>query len=369
MSTTSTRPVTGAPTTIERGAGWFTGEVQSEPAPTAARMGQIFGFARGLHAIHLVDMGVKLGLFEALERTSGGLADAELAGELGLQPRYTQVWCEAACGLELLDLENGRYRLAPGFDAVLGDPSAAYYLGAFARAHLELARDYEAAADHFRAGTVHRFSAHDEPFLESVAAATAVLPRMFMDAVLPGLEGSLRKGARVIDVGCGGGFAMTQLAAAFPETSYVGVDVDPVSVRLATALAEEAGLAERIEVRVADGSELPSDLAGQFDLATMFLVLHEVEPELKPAVLAQCFAALRPGGRLLLFDERFPSTPSELRDPTLIFAVMAQWYEATWGNEMQSREQIRESLEAAGFRIAEETDLSRFYIVVAERPE
>jgi hypothetical protein len=49
---------------------------------------------------------------------------------------------------------------------------------------------------------------------------------------------------------------------------------------------------------------------------------------------------LKPDGQLSLFDERNPSGPTELRDPVSIFAVMAQWYELIWGNEIETRAEI-----------------------------
>lgn len=100
----------------------------------------------------------------------------------------------------------------------------------------------------------------------------------------------------------------------------------------------------------------------------MFLVLHEIRPDLKPEVLRQCAQALRPGGQMLLFDERYPSGPAELRDPVVIFAVMAQWYGTTWGNRINTRTEIHELLAQQGLRVIDETSLSRFYIVTAEKP-
>jgi hypothetical protein len=67
-----------------------------------------------------------------------------------------------------------------------------------------------------------------------------------------------------------------------------------------------------------------------------------------------------------VFDERYPSGPGELRDPIQIFAVMAQWYETTWGNVLNTREEITELLAGAGLTAMQETALSRFYIVVAK---
>ena len=93
-------------------------------------------------------------------------------------------------------------------------------------------------------------------------------------------------------------------------------------------------------------------------MVTTFLVLHEIHPDLKDAVLERCARALRPDGLLLLFDERYPSRPSELRDPVAIFAVMAQWYELIWGNLIDTREDIHARLERQGLRVADETALS-----------
>ncbi len=90
-------------------------------------------------------------------------------------------------------------------------------------------------------------------------------------------------------------------------------------------------------------------------------------PDLKEAVIGQCAQALRPGGQVLIFDERYASKPSELRDPLLIYAVMGQWYELTWGNIVNTREEIHELLIKQGLRVADETSLSRFYIVTAEK--
>ena len=44
---------------------------------------------------------------------------------------------------------------------------------------------------------------------------------------------------------------------------------------------------------------------------------------------------------------------------------MAQWYEVTWGNIVNTREEIEQMLEEARLRAVHETALSRFHIVVA----
>jgi cyclopropane fatty-acyl-phospholipid synthase-like methyltransferase len=193
---------------------------------------------------------------------------------------------------------------------------------------------------------------------------------MFADLVLPKLptlQARLEAGARILDVGCGAGYAVVELAERFPGVTCVGLDVEPTSISLAQTLILSHGLEDRVEARLVDGATLPEDLTGAFDLVTTFVVLHEIWPPNKETVVAACARALKPGGIFLAFDERYADGPAELRDPTQILAVMAQWYEAHWGNIIDTQAEIKAMLERQGLRITDETGLSRFYIVTAEK--
>jgi hypothetical protein len=50
------------------------------------------------------------------------------------------------------------------------------------------------------------------------------------------------------------------------------------------------------------------------------------------------------------------------------FAAMAQWYELTWGNVVDTRTALHECCRDAGLQVAEETSFSRFSITVAAKP-
>jgi SAM-dependent methyltransferase len=356
-----------------REAAWATEAVLTgEPSSTrAGQMAKIFAYFKGLHATHLMDLGRELGLFAQLAANASGIQPERLAAELHLHAPYVRQWCETACALELLDYDpTAGYRFAPFMDEILGSPEATYYLGGFSAVHLLAGRDYARYPELFQTGGTFTYGQHDELFLRSIPLATATLPRMFLDGVLPklpGLHARLLSGARVLDVGCGAGDAMMQLATRFPAVRCVGLDVDDVSFRLAQKQIEDRGLNDRVEVHLVEGADWPERFAGSFDLVTMFLVLHEIRPDMKDLVLDRCAWALKPGGQLLLFDERYPSRPTELRDPVSIFAVIAQWYELTWGNEFETRDEILARLERQGLRVMDETALSHFYIVTAER--
>jgi hypothetical protein len=49
------------------------------------------------------------------------------------------------------------------------------------------------------------------------------------------------------------------------------------------------------------------------------------------------------------------------------FAALAQWYELTWGNVVDTRAGLEELCRLAGFVVTAETSFSRFHILLAEK--
>lgn len=113
----------------------------------------------------------------------------------------------------------------------------------------------------------------------------------------------LRPGDRVLDVGCGPGFAAFDLAAivapgATPG-SIVAVDESARFCALARAGARARGIESLVAVEQHDVQELPEEL-GTFDGAYARWVLCFVpRPE---AVVAGVARRLRPGGRFIVHD-------------------------------------------------------------------
>ena len=101
-------------------------------------------------------------------------------------------------------------------------------------------------------------------------------------------------GARVLDVGCGGGLLAEALAAA--GAAVTGIDLAPGMIDTARLHAAESGLA--IDYRVADAQQLAAATPGSFDVVTCMEMLEHV-PE--PAAMVATLAALvRPGGALFV---------------------------------------------------------------------
>jgi 2-polyprenyl-6-hydroxyphenyl methylase/3-demethylubiquinone-9 3-methyltransferase len=98
-------------------------------------------------------------------------------------------------------------------------------------------------------------------------------------------------GARVLDVGCGGGLAAEGLAAR--GANVVAIDLAPENVAVARKHAAASG--HSIDYRTAAVEDVARELPGSFDVVTCLELLEHVPaPE---AVVAACATALRPGGR------------------------------------------------------------------------
>jgi SAM-dependent methyltransferase len=123
------------------------------------------------------------------------------------------------------------------------------------------------------------------------------LPRAL--AGVPDLDAVLRRpGARIVDVGAGGGWSTIALARAYPRASVVGVDVDVPSVALATDNATAAGVADRVSFEHSDAAGLGE---GRFDAAFAFECVHDLPRPVE--VLAAVRRAVTPGAPVVVMDE------------------------------------------------------------------
>lgn len=314
------------------------------------QVARIFEWRRGFNTIHLIDVGVRLGLFKTLAETPG-LAAEEIAARLGLHAPYVAVWCKTAYGMELLDADEGpRYRLAPHFDVILAAPSHPRYLGGYVRLGTDVAADdFKRCLEAFRTGGVKPFQGRGHDFNQAIAESTQGLQVVTAKKILPALEGlpaRLEAGGALLEVGCGTGNLLLQLAKAFPRARVIGVDIETDSLDVARTKIAAAGAQDRVEAHQGTiASAVPS---GSVDAVVMIEVLHEIAPSLRPDVIRQAAAALRPGGWMVIVDETYPSTLEEMRRPEFKFPLMTGFEELLWGNVIPTREEQETLLRDAG---------------------
>jgi cyclopropane-fatty-acyl-phospholipid synthase len=108
---------------------------------------------------------------------------------------------------------------------------------------------------------------------------------------------ALKEGERVLDVGCGWGSFVIH-AAANHGVHAVGITLSPAQAELARTRVAEAGLEDRVEIRVEDYRELGGAGEGYDAIASIGMVEHVGANQID-LYAQQLTALLEPGGRLL----------------------------------------------------------------------
>jgi demethylmenaquinone methyltransferase/2-methoxy-6-polyprenyl-1,4-benzoquinol methylase len=179
----------------------------------------------------------------------------------------------------------------------------------------------------------------------------------------------VREGDKVLDIGCGTG-ALT-LRAAQRGARVKGIDVNPEMLEIARSRAEEAGLADSVELCEMGVAELGDEDPDSYDVVMSGLCLSELTKDELNYTLSQIWRVLRPGGLLLVADETVPRS---------VFKRMINWLVRvplvviTYIVAQMSTRPIRglpEELSKRGF-VIRHVSLSRmenFIELVAEKPD
>jgi SAM-dependent methyltransferase len=121
---------------------------------------------------------------------------------------------------------------------------------------------------------------------------------------------ALRGGERVLDMGCGRGMVLVQVARRLESGAATGLDLwrtqdqSGNAEAVTRANARAAGVSDRVELSTGDMTEMPYD-DGAFDVVVSSLAVHNIPgPEGRRRAVAEAARVLRPGGRLAIADFR-----------------------------------------------------------------
>jgi SAM-dependent methyltransferase len=341
-------------------------------------MGRFVGDLGAAISAALVVIGDRLGLYRAM--ADGEPVSAErLAERTGTDPRYVREWLsnQAAGGYVSYDATADEFFLSPEQSFALAqEGSPAFVPGAFQVA-TALTKDEEKIADAFvgRHGVGWHEHHHDlftgtERFFRPGYAANLVSSWI---PALEGVEGKLRAGARVADVGCGHGASTILMAQAYAASEFVGFDYHEASIAHARRAATDAGLDDRVRFEVAPAKEYPGD---RYDLVAMFDCLHDMGDPVGASahvldtladdgtwLIVEPFAGdrlednLNPVGRVYYGASTLVCTPAS-RDQEVGLALGAQAGEA----------RLREVVTAGGFTRFRRATETPFNLVLEARP-
>lgn len=226
----------------------------------------------------MLSIGHRTGLFDALSE-HGRQSPAELATATGLNERYVREWLGAVTTGRIVDLDPdaGTYRLRPEVSALLTRQGSAnlavfgQYVSLMGSVEDKIVRCFRDGGglgyEHFP--RFHEVMAEDSAQTVLSALESDILP------LVPGLSDWLSAGIDVLDVGCGRGWAVNQLASTYPESRFTGIDISAEAVDYARAEAGTRGL-RNVTFAVRDAATLAENMpAGGFDLVTTFDAVHD----------------------------------------------------------------------------------------------
>jgi ubiquinone/menaquinone biosynthesis C-methylase UbiE len=172
------------------------------------------------------------------------------------------------------------------------------------------------------------------------------------------LEGEDIGGLRVLDVGCGLGAVDELLVLRHGARSVVGVDIDPALLCQMDIRMERAGIRDRVRnVRVEPGP-LPF-VDGEF--AVVFSKDAFVQIPHKPAIYAEAYRVLQPGGRFVASDWLRGGKGAYSAEMLEFFRLEGVAY------SMVSLEESAEALRGVGFVDVKVLDRNAWYRALARR--
>ncbi len=323
-----------------------------EELSAKSQMAKIRGFERGFMATHLINLGSKVGLFGALHEASEGMTIPDLAAKLGLHEPYLGTLCRTAYHFEILDCdEQERFTLQPHLGEILGDRSHfKNYLANITLSVDLVGKLIEMFPDYYRTGQI-AMEGYTPEASETVAETTKNMHLALAFMVFPkneALRQKLEQGVRVLEVGCGRGKLITQLAQAFGKSTFVGVDPDSHGIEAAKNRIAKMGLGERVSVENIGGEALQFDK--EFDLVVMVVTLHEIRPEIREKALQKAHQALKPGGAIVILDFPYPAKMEDFRNPMYNMAILEQFFEICLGFVHLNTEERNKMLKKVGFK-------------------
>jgi hypothetical protein len=297
----------------------------------------------GMVAGRIVGVAQRVGLFRQL--LSGSATAGRLAEELELQVTGTRLLCENLVGLGILQQDGHTFSL-PKRSRKWLDPASDTYIGTWLEhtaSYWEWYGDLERIVREGGSFEIHREPDADEEYWRVYITGQYELARLSCEEVAKAIRLPPQPAALLDLAGAHGWFAAS-LCRRHPGLHATVLDL-PGSARVGREIIAKAGMGDRVEHR--DGDIFEADLAGPYDGALLFDIVHHLSAEQVVALLGRVRAAMKPGGTLAVLD-MFRSDAKHQRQPASA-AALGLFFHLTSGSDLHSPSELAQYMRESGF--------------------
>jgi 2-polyprenyl-3-methyl-5-hydroxy-6-metoxy-1,4-benzoquinol methylase len=268
--------------------------------------GRLMGYKSGEMVSLMIHIGDELDLYNAMSGKESVNASS-LAEITGLNERWLLEWLRGQGAAGIIDhLGDENFQLSDvAAEALLNADSPANLAGFFFKPPSHEIVDK--TIDAFRTGVGISWGAHGDGASHFLCRSNRPFHLQLADCVIPlvnGMVERLSSGGEVLDVGCGSGTALTELAKAFPNSQFVGID--PAVNMIAEAKERYADMAN-VRFEVGYGETIGD--TDRYDLVTTFDCMHDMtDPE---GTMRAVHTSIKADGAWLIKDIRAQNTYAE----------------------------------------------------------
>jgi ubiquinone/menaquinone biosynthesis C-methylase UbiE len=322
-------------------------------------------------------LGYETGLFDVMDTFDTPQVSSAIAEKSGLNSRYVAEWLGIMVSGDIVELsldEAGQdlFYLPKAHGDLITRRAGNSNLGVYTQEIPLLTRcAMEPVLNGFHTGSGIDYS-HYPAFHDFMAQlADAKHRQVLVDTFLPSVDNGrivrkLETGIRVCDLGCSTGTAVLLMAAAFPKSRFVGIDISAKAIEKASLGAGNAGLKNvrflRIDATAMDGHP---DLEKSFDYVTAFDAIHD---QTQPCMaIGGVYSILKDNGTFSMIDIAAESRLADNRDlpmgpflytVSLLHCMPVGLVDGGTGlGMMWGRQKAVEMLKAAGFSRIDVTEI------------
>ncbi len=228
------------------GSGDTTPATELDPKALKHYALKVWSYKMGELVSLMIHLGDRLGLYRAMAAT-GALTSSELAERTDLDDRLVEEWLLGQAAADLITRhDDGRFELDPLGAAILADENGSVDFAAGAFQGGTAPEVVEALIRSFETGVGITYEEQGDVATAGLARMSAPRFRQaLVSEVVPAIDGlteRLTAGTTVVEIGCGGGVALTTMAAAFPASRFIGIDPSPTAVEMARQQADTDGV-------------------------------------------------------------------------------------------------------------------------------